>query len=63
MVTTAKGLAIRKVIDPDGEERYGSDLNTIGLLFSENERQRGPTEASPTSLMLRVAPGMHSVSA
>ncbi|MFO8069860.1 MAG: alpha-galactosidase [Alkalibacterium sp.] len=28
-------------IDPDGEERYGSDLNTIGLLFSENERQRG----------------------
>ena len=28
-------------IQPDGEERYGSDLNAIGLLFSENERQRG----------------------
>lgn len=29
------------VIEPDGEERFGSDLNTIGLLFSENERKRG----------------------
>ncbi len=31
----------RYVIEPDSEERYGSDLNNIGLLFSENERQRG----------------------
>ncbi|MDZ7836043.1 MAG: GH36 C-terminal domain-containing protein [Alkalibacterium sp.] len=28
-------------VEPDGEERYGSDLKTIGLLFSGNERKRG----------------------
>lgn len=28
-------------IEPDGEERYGSDLKNAGLLFSENEISRG----------------------
>jgi alpha-galactosidase len=29
------------VIDPDGEERYGSDLKHAGLFFSQNEKTRG----------------------